>query len=94
MRSARRWCSVATMSVRVAMVTAISLNPLSGVYAQPQPNPPSAKECSALINQASNDNLRKTMTKEQLDRTTVCLNLLKKNQGAGTSSSGIRIFRN
>lgn len=88
---------MASVTVRVALVAAMSLSPLSDVYAQPQPNPPgppSAKECSDLINRASNDNLRKTMTKEQLDRTTVCLGLLKKSQAPDIPGGAIKIFRN
>lgn len=73
------------------MVTAVGLNPLFGVYAQS--NPPSPKECSDLIHQASDDNSRRSMTKEQLDRTTACLDLLKTNKTPDTSSAPIKIFR-
>ena len=61
--------------------------------AQTQPAPPTATECSALIRMAQDDTQRRRMSKEQLERTSFCLSLMKQTQPA-TSSAPIKIFRN
>ena len=82
---------------RSALVLAIAATPSAYVRAQSTaPAQPTAAECAALIRQAQNDATRKRMTKEQLDRTTVCLNLLKSSppaQSPTTPGAPIRIFR-
>ncbi len=65
----------------------------AGSSAQTQPAPPTATECSALIRMAQDDTQRRRMTKEQLERTSFCLSLMKQTRPA-ISSAPIKIFRN
>ena len=92
MKSSQPRCSTVALTVQIAVAAIVGLTLQSVAHAQSPP--PDVKECTELIKRASDDALRKKMTKEELDRTTACLNLLKNNPRPNGSRVSTKIFRN
>jgi len=78
--------------LRLSATVAVFAMPLLGAAQPAQPPTPSANECASLLRQAQDPAQLRRMTKEQLDRASVCLDMLKQRPNA--QNAPLKIFRN